>query len=850
MIRRTTLILLFILCFGWINAQEADINYGSPRTYILGGVEFRGIDDKYDEETLLRQSRLRIGQYLKIPGKEIVTAINRLYDLKIFSFVEIDLDKVEDDTAWLVIHLRENPKLSTVNFIGLKKSEETKIKEQVSLLPGTQINDNIKSNLKRAIERSLKDKGYYNMDVRVLQRDDPENKGQVILDVLVEKRSKIKIQSIEITGNEGMSDAQLKRAMKKTKEKTILNFFKSSKYISKTYEEDKLNLLSRYDEKGYRDAEIISDSVVLVSPKRVNVYINVHEGVKYYFNNITWTGNKKYPSEYLSELLDIRKGDVYNGTLLKERLTMDDDAAINLYANNGYLFVDMRAEESIVGNDSINLNIRVFEGPLATINRVKIKGNTTTHEHVIRRELYTYPGQVWSKENVIRSLRELSQMGHFDPEKLVPEPLPNQAEGTVDIVYNLEEKSNDKFELSGGWGAGMIIGSVAFTFNNFSIRNIFNKDAYHPLPQGDGQTFSLQAQTNGKYYTSFSMSFMEPWFGGKKPNSFNASVYFSRQTGYGSGYGDYMVNAGVDQAKNQSMLTFGFSVGLGRRINWPDQMFQMQNSVSYQRYSLKNWNYYIIDNGNSNTLAFSTVLSRRSIYNPIFPKSGSDFSLSVTLTPPYSMFEDDERMETEKNEDKYRWIEYHKWKFHGKIYVPLTKGKVDDYTQEAKKPLVLYTGVQFGYLGQYNKHRKSPFEGFEMGGDGMTGYSLYGREYIGLRGYENGSLTNAGSSFITPASSDANVFTKITMELRYPIILGQTANTIYALAFLEAGNSWYKLKDFEPFNLYRSAGVGLRVFLPMFGMLGIDWGYGFDEISGRSDASRKGKFHFVMGQEF
>jgi outer membrane protein insertion porin family len=663
--------------------------------------------------------------------------------------------------------------------------------------------------------------------------------------VIVEKNSKIKISEVVINGNTEVNARKLKAAMKKTKERSILNIFKSSNYIQKNFEEDRYNLINKYNEIGYRDAVILSDSVVSISPKRVKVYIDVQEGNKYYFNNITWVGNTMYSSDMLTSIMGIKRGEVYNSTQLEERLRKDDDAVMNVYQNNGYLFSNMYPIETIHGQDSINLEIRVIEGPKAVINKVSIKGNTTTHEHVVRRELYTYPGEYWNREDVMRSLRELSTMGYFDPEKLDVDPRPNPEDGTVDIAFKVEEKANDKFELSGGWGAGMIIGSVGLTFSNFSIRNLFNRNAYHPLPQGDGQTLSINAQTNGKYYSQLSLSFMEPWLGGRRPNAFNTSIYFSRQTGYSSSYNNSYLVKPTEGASttNQLMLTYGASVGLGRRLKWPDNYFQMNTSLSFQRYELKNWPYYIFSNGNSNTLSFSMVLRRSSVFNPIFPKSGSDFSLSLTFTPPYSFFSTRD-LETEKDRIKYRWIEYHKWKFVGKVYIPLTSKPMD----EIKRPFVLYAGIQYGYLGSYNKFRQSPFEGFEMGGDGMSGYSMYGREYIGLRGYENGALTNAGSSFIAPQSSDARLYSKFTMELRYPIMLGGT-NTIYALTFLEAGNSWYALKDFEPFNLYRSAGIGVRIFLSMFGMLGIDWGYGFDAVPTRPGAS-KGQFHFVLGQEF
>lgn len=845
-------ILIVWASVGSLFAQSADegkqteVFYSSPKTYILGGVEVSGLGDQYDTETLIQLSGLVVGNEIKIPGDAVTKAIKRLYSQGLFSDVSIEIARVNGNKVFLEIQLAERHKLSAINYIGVKKSEETKIKERINPLPGTQVTDNMISNLQHIVEKYYKEKGYYNIDIRVLQRDDASQPNFVILDVIVERKSKIKISEVVITGNEEVKDRKLKAAMKKTKEKSLANFFKSSKYIETNYEDDKYNLLDKYNELGYRDASIVADSVVQVKPDRVKVYIDVEEGNKYYYNDITWVGNTVVESDKLSALLNIKKGDVYNKKYFDERLTMDDDAVANyFYLNQGYLFFRSMPVETVVGKDSINVEIRLMEGPQATIDRVIIKGNDRTHEHVIRRELYTYPGELFSRDDVMRSVRELANLGHFDPEKLDVQPVnPNQDAGTVDIEYKVVEKANDKIEISGGWGAGMIIGSVGLTFTNFSMRNIFNWESYRPLPQGDGQTLSLKAQTNGKYYTSFSVSFREPWLGGKKPNSLSVSAYYSRQTGYSSNYyKSYYAGSGVKGSDmydtDQLMTTWGVSVGLGRRIKWPDDFFTMYTDISYQRYTLENWPYYIIQEGNSNSLALSIQIQRSSIDNPLYTRSGSSFTLGLAFTPPYSWFTSKDYSSVSiEDKDKYRWIEYHKWKFQGKVFMPLDR----------EQKLVLYAGAQYGFLGHYDRHKRSPFEGFEMGGDGMSGYSLYGREYIGLRGYENGALTNAGSNFLSPASSDASLYSKLTMEVRYPISLAQSA-TIYALAFLEAGNSWYELKDFEPFNLYRSAGVGLRVFLPMFGLLGIDWGYGFDDVPGRQGAAGS-QIHFVLGQEF
>lgn len=850
MVSRTIfLIIVTLFCFCRAEAQSTDtlynpdVYYSSPKTYEIGGVEVTGVADHYDPETLIQLAGLTVGSEIKIPGDEITRAIRRLYGNGLFSDVGIAVDKIVGTKVYLILHLQERQKLSKINYIGLKKSEGNKIKEKINPLPGTQVTDNMITNLKHIVEKQFKEKGYYNIDIKVIQRDDPEKENYVILDVIVERNNKIKIKDIVIRGNKEIKASLLKRAMKKTKEKSLRNFFKSSKYIESNYEDDKYNLLDKYNEKGYRDAMILSDSVVQVSPNRVKIYIDVEEGNKYYYNNISWVGNTIYDSEQLSRVLNIQKGDVYNKKYFEERLNKDENNAVDkLYVNNGYLFFRAIPVETVVGRDSINVEIRLVEGPQATINRVIIRGNTRTHEHVARRELFVYPGELFSREDVIRSVRELATLGHFDPEQIRPDVKPDIESGTADIYFDVAERANDRVELSGGWGAGMIIGSVGLTFTNFSIRNIFNWESYRPLPQGDGQTLSLKAQTNGKYYTSFSVSFQEPWLGGKKPNSLSVSAYYSRQTGYSSNYYNhsYYVNNAKDQYDtDQLMTTFGASVGLGRRVKWPDDFFTMYTEISYQRYHLRNWPYYIFSNGSSNNLSFALQLKRSSIDNPLYTRRGSDFTLGLTFTPPYSWIDGKDYGRTNmKDKERYRWIEYHKWKFNGKIFMPLDK----------QDKLVLYAGVQYGYLGHYNKDKRSPFEGFEMGGDGMSGYSLYGRDYIGLRGYQNGSLTNAGSNFIAPNAADASLYSKWTMEVRYPISLAQSA-TIYALGFLEAGNSWYELKDFEPFNLYRSAGVGLRVFLPMFGLLGIDWGYGFDEVPGRPGASGS-QFHFVLGQEF
>lgn len=836
MIKRLTFIFALFISFTSL-AQESDtiynpkISYQSPKNFELGGVSVSGI--KHLEENVLVQiSGLRKGATIQVPGEKITKAINKLYKQGLFSDIQITTTKLIGKKIFLNIHLQERPRLSSVNYNGVNKSETKKLKERLKLMKGTQVTNFQIASIKRVAEGYFKEKGYYNVDVNVLQRDDPSEDNSVILDVNMNRKRKTKVRNIFIEGNTAFADNKVKKAIKQTKEKRLRNFFKSSKYVADKWKEDKITLIEKYNEKGYRDALLLSDSVVQVKDDRVDIYLKVKEGKQYFFNDIAWVGNTIYNKYYLDQILRIKKGDVYNQAYLEERLRSDDDAVSNLYLNKGYLFFNVNPVETVVGKDSINLEIRMIEGKQATIDRVNIVGNTKTHEHVARRELYTYPGELFSKEDIIRSVRELAQLGHFNPEAIKPDVQPHPESGTVDITYELEEKANDQIELSGGWGAGMIIGTVGLRFSNFSIRNIFNKKAWSPLPTGDGQTLSIKAQTNGSYYNSYSLSFTEPWLGGKKPTSLTTSIYYSQQTGY-SRYYSRSYNVGRNNS-GQSQKIFGASVGLARRLKWPDDFFSIYNGISYQNYKLRNWQYYLISNGTSNNLSFTTTLSRSSIDNPLYTRRGSSVSLTLKLTPPYSLFEDLNYARA-SDKEKYKWIEYHKWVFKAKMYNGLLP---------KNDKLVLYTGAEFGYLGYYDKDKRSPFEGFEVGGDGMSGYSMYGSDNVGLRGYENGSLTPI---FPNGRRKGANIYSKFTAEVRYPLSLAQSA-TIYALAFAEAGNAWYDFDEFQPFNLKRSAGVGLRIFLPMFGLLGIDWAYGFDEAN--RPGQNGGQFHFVIGQQF
>ena len=844
MIKRLTFIFTLFLSFSAL-AQETDTiynpvtHYSSPKSYELGGVTVTGV--KHLENNVLVQiSGLRVGATIEVPGEKVTNAINKLYKQGLFSDIQITATKEIGNKIYLNIQLQERPRLSLVNYNGTSKSETTKLKEKLKLMKGTQVTDYLVTNIKTIVEGYFKEKGFYNTSVSVIQRDDSAEENSVILDINIDRNNKIKIKHIFVEGNTAFTDKKVKKAIKDSKEKTFRNFLKSSKYIEEKWNEDKLTLIEKYNEKGYRDALVLSDSIEQVSEDRVNIHVKVKEGNQYFFNNIDWVGNTVYTGYWLQRVLGIKKGDVYNQTLLDKRLSSDDDAVSNQYLDKGYLFFNVNPVETVIGKDSINLEMRIVEGKQATIDRVNIIGNTKTHEHVARRELYTYPGELFSKSDIIRSVRELAQLGHFDPETISPDVKPHPESGTVDINYKLEEKANDQIELSGGWGAGMIIGTVGLKFSNFSIRNMFNKEAWSPLPTGDGQTLSIRAQTNGSYYNSYSMSFTEPWLGGKKPTSLSTSIYYSQQTGYSRSYSrNYSYGAGMNGNSDQSQKVFGASVGLARRLKWPDNYFSLYNEVSYQNYRLKDWQYYLIANGTSNNFSFTTTLSRSSIDNPLYTRRGSSFSLSVKVTPPYSLFDNINysRLTTSDrdNQKRYKWIEYHKWVFKGKMYTSLLN---------STDKLVLYTGTEFGYLGYFNKDKRSPFEGFEVGGDGMSGYSMYGSDNIGLRGYENGSLTPVSAN---GRRLGGNIYSKFTAEVRYPLSLSQSA-TIYALAFAEAGNAYYDFEQFQPFNLKRSAGVGLRIFLPMFGLLGIDYGYGFDEAN--QAGQNGGQFHFVIGQQF
>jgi len=899
------LFLLLGMFFSRANAQVSDstnfsIYYSSPREYTIADIEVSGI--RYlDESVLVQLSGLTVGQEIEVPGETITTAIKKLWQQGLFSDVKITATKVVDDQIWLDIYLQERPRLSDVNFYGVSKSETDDITEKVLLLKGSQITDHQVNNAQRTIKNIFLEKGFLNTEVNITQRDDTTQNNSLILDIYIDKKEKVKVNEIIIHGNEQIKERVLERAMKKTNEPKLLNFFRTKKFLQEEYKNDKALVIEKYNEKGYRDAVIVEDTVYQVEVGRknkpkVNVELEIEEGDKYYFGDIKWVGNTVYPSDYLSNYLGIKKGDVFNQSTLDKQLFDNDVGLNNLYLDQGYLFFDLQPIEVNIQSDTIDYEMRIREGKQATIDKVLIAGNTKTHEHVARRELRTYPGDLFSKTNIIRSVRELSQLGHFDPEAINPDIRPHPEDGTVDIEYQLQEKANDQVELSGGWGAGMFVGSVGLKFANFSVRNILNKEAWRPLPTGDGQTLSLRYQTSGRYYKTVSLSFIEPWLGGKKPNSFSLSLSFSRINysankyynnyygggyggyspygyggyggyspygyggyspyGYGGGYGYSPYGYGGyggygypqqqynydsednDETDDQIWETSAIAMGYGYRLSFPDDYFTVYHELSMEHYRLQNMGsyfYFLADedgqvNGTFNNFSFKTVFGRNSIDNPLYSRRGSEISLSLKLTPPFSWLDGKDSESSDlTNAERFKWIEYHKWLFKGQLYSPLTKNT----------NLVLRTAMEMGFLGYYDPYRRSPFEGFIVGGSGMSGYNIYGTDYVALRGYKDFSLSPRNGS---------SLYNKFTMELRYPITLKPSA-TIYALAFLEGGNANTSFQSYNPFKLHRSAGVGVRIFLPMFGLMGIDWGYGFDEVPGVPDANGS-QFHFVIGQQF
>ena len=840
---------------------------GLPSKYEIAGIRVQGADN-YEDYIVIGYSGLKVGDEVEVPGDDITTATKRLMRQGLFAQAQILAEKIAGNKIWLVYNLRTQPRISEVRYGGMKKGEREDIQKRLQLMKGNQITQNIVNRATDIVKKYFSDKGFGNATVKIWLQEDLANKNEMIVHVDVDKHSKVKVHKIYITGNEVLSDGKLKRVIKKTNESgNLLKLFSQKKFVDTDYKDDLNRIIEKYNELGYRDAKILSDSVVPYDEKKVDVYINLEEGKKYYLSDISWVGNTLYSTDQLDYLLGMKPGDVYNQKLLNKRLTTDDDAVSNAYMDKGYLFYQLVPIEKNITGDSIDLELRMFEGPQARINKVVINGNDRLYEKVVRRDLRVKPGELFSKNDVMRSLREIAQTGHFDPENMNPDIQPNEENGTVDVVFNLTSKANDQIELSLGWGQTGIIGKVALKFTNFSIKNLFNPSSYKGLiPQGEGQTFTISAQTNARYYQMYSVSFLDPWFGGKRPNSLQVSAYYSRQTGvnssyynsnwsnpylyggygYGYGYGynssyynDYYQNS-IENAydPNKVLQMVGVTVGFGKRLSWPDDYFTFTTELSYNWYYLKNWEYlYYMNNGTSNALVLGLTLARNSIDNPLYTRRGSNFSLNLQITPPASLFgkKNWEKLYNENTtaskKELYHWIEYWKLRFKSRTYTPLTD-------PDGKWTLVLMTRADIGLLGSFNKWLRSPFETFYVGGDGMSGSYTYATETIALRGYENGQLT--------PWGKEGYAYTRLGVELHFPFML-QPSTTIYGLVFAEGGNAWTRVKDFSPFNLKRSAGVGVRIFLPMVGMMGIDWAYGFDTVRNQKGGSH---FHFVLGQEF
>lgn len=812
-----------LLLFFSVYAQEDQFDYETPKKYLVKDIQVSGIN-YLNPDVLISVSGIAKGDSILVPGEKITNAINKLWSQGLFSDVKISAYKIEGSDIYLKIHLQEQPRISSLNFTGIRKGEVTDLKDKLKLRRGSQLTQSILENSIIIIKKHYRAKGFLNIDVTPIQEADTSIAHGIKLTFEINKNHRVKIGAINFKGNTAFTDKRLRRALKKIHRRDI-NIFKSAKFIQADYDESQDNLITFYNENGYRDAKILKDSIYTINEKRIGIAFTVYEGPQYHIRNIEWIGNTKMPGNALTAVLGMNKGDVYDRSLLDKRLFTDDNSISTMYMDDGYLFFNIEPVETRIENDSVDLEMRIYEGEQATINRVRIAGNTKTNEHVIRREVISRPGYLFSKSDITRTIRELGQMGHFDPEKLDVKPIPNPSENTVDLNYSVEERANDQFQISGGWGNNMFVGTVGIKFSNFSIGRIFKKEAWRPVPSGDSQALSLQASTNGTYYKAFSLSFTEPWLGGKKPTNLTVSLYHTIQSGNVSYF---------YESSDKYFKVSGVSLGIGTRLKWPDDYFTIYNEVSLQNYNLKNWTgYFIFDDGQSNNLSYKITLARNSTDQIIYPRVGSNMSLSLQITPPYSLFSNKDYSSL-TGADKYHWIEYHKWTGRIQWYMTLVQN------------LVLYTNYQLGVMGYFNKDiGHSPFEGFDLGGDGMSGYNLYGKETIGLRGYSNSSLTPSYSYIGNTAVGDAHLYDKYTVELRYPISLKPQA-AIYVLGFLEAGNAWRDGNEFNPFNVYRSAGIGARMFLPMLGMLGVDWGYGFDEVPGNSSANG-GQFHFTIG---
>lgn len=867
---KTYLLSIFTLLF-FVNIQfiQAQDNIKKGEKYVIGGISVLG-NTSFSEQTIITYSGLRKGEDVIIPGDKISAAIKKLWNSNLFNNIEIYINKIEGNEVYLEIRLEDLPEINEVKINGIKKSKKDKIIEENTLNKGVKVTENLLTTTKNYLENKYKKEGFYNTKVSINTIDVTEidtlqtSTKAMNMVVNIDKGKKVKVKEIVFNGNDAIKDSKLKKAMKNTKQKNITHVLKRSKYIEADYQTDLNSVVDKFKENGYRDARITSDSLVVLDQKNVALYINLEEGEIYRFGKIDFIGNTVYSDDVLKRILRINPGDTYNGILLEKRIadTENPEAVdiTNLYQNNGYLFSTINTVEVSAEGNVIDLEIRISEGKPVYFNNVTVVGNDVTNDHVIYRELHTRPGQLYNKSNVIRTIRELSQLGFFDPALLTTDfPNPNPNEGTIDLEYTVVETGSSQIELQGGYGGGGFIGTLGLSFNNFSLRNILNPKAYKPVPRGDGQKLALRLQAS-QFYQTYSFSFTEPWLGGEKPVQFSTSVSHTKQFLYNSQTG----KADKDKAFNIT----GISVGIAKRLNAPDNYFTLSQAVSYQHYNLKNYNtgLFTFGDGYSNNLAYTIGLTRNSTYNdPVFPVGGSNFSVSAKLTLPYSLFngvdynalkheredlEDivqdptysiPERQEAnqgiaEIDQERFKWLEFYKIKFKAEWY------------QEIVKKLVLKPSAEFGFLGAYNQDRGDiPFERFFLGGDGLGSYSLDGRESIALRGYPNQSIQPVDANG-NPTNDGGTIYNKFSLELRYPITLKQQAK-IFVLGFMEGGISFNNFNDYSPYDLKRSAGVGLRVFMPAFGLLGIDFGYGFDPIPGQSSPNGW-ETHFIIGQQF
>ena len=871
---RMLLLAVVAFCAVAVSAQQTiekpTILYtNNPPKYKIAGINLSGVDN-LEPAVVIGISGLSVGDVIAVPGDAVTDAIKRFWKHGLFEDVVITADSIKGNDIYIGIALNQRPRVSQLNILGVKKSEKEDLQLKIGIIKGNQITPDIIDRATKIIKNYYDDKGYKNAEVKVVQRPDVTGGNRVIVDVEIDKKDKIKVHRIYIDGTDALPEKKVRYAMKKTREKTRLDnlwhaIFRSKKFTEERYAEDKEKILERYNEQGYRDARIVKDSVVMFDDSSVDIYLGMEEGNKYHIRSIKWVGNSVFSTAYLDYALRLKAGDVYNQKELEDRLLFDEDAIKNLYYNEGYVFFNVIPTEARIENDSVDLELRMVEGVQATIDRVTISGNDRLYEEVVRRELYTLPGSLFSMDALERSFRQIANMGHFDPEAIDPGVVPNPTNGTVDMNWKLQTKSSDQIEVSAGWGQTGVIGKLSLKFTNFSMRNMFKKKALRRgiIPQGDGQTLTISAQSNGRYYQSYSVSFFDPWFGRKRPNSFSVSAfmsiqtdvadsyynsaYYNNYTNYLYGYGNYNGGYGYNNMSSyydpdKYIKMYGVSIGWGRRLQWPDDNFTLSAELNYQMYSLKDWQYFLITDGNCNNVNLTLSLGRNTIMNPFFPREGSEFSLVASATPPYSLWDGKDYANlaktpgtpTYKDElrEKHKWIEYYKIKFRSKTYTSLTEGKHN---------LVLMTRADFGILGSYDRNKKSPFETFYVGGDGMSGYSYnYATDMIALRGYENGSLT--------PYGYEGYAYTRLGLELRFPFML-QSSTTIYGLAFVEGGNAWNDASKFNLFDLKRSAGVGVRIYLQMIGLVGLDWAYGFDNVFGSSQYGGS-HFHFILGQEF